>query len=48
MHWEFVTALLLAIPIISLPLVLWYSDIGRAYTAIYKAMRRGDGFNKNM
>jgi len=43
MHWEFVTALFLAVPIISLPLVVWYSDIGRGYTAIYRARRRGAG-----
>lgn len=41
MSWEFMVALLLAIPIISLPLVLWYSDIGRTYGAIYRAIKRG-------
>jgi len=40
MHWEFIVALVLAIPIIAFPALLWYLDIGRSYGAIWEARKR--------
>ncbi|MBI2907985.1 MAG: hypothetical protein HYX92_10055 [Chloroflexi bacterium] len=43
MHGEFAVALVLAIPIISFPLILWYSDIDRGYAALYAAKEAWTG-----
>jgi hypothetical protein len=40
MHWEFIVALVLAIPIISFPVLLWYLDIGGSFAAIREAGKR--------
>jgi len=40
MQWEFVVALVLAIPIIAFPALLWYLDIGNSYAAIREARKR--------
>ena len=43
MHWEFIVALVLAIPIIAFPALLWYLDIRRSYGAIWEARKRWAG-----
>ena len=41
MQWEFVVALVIAIPIILFPAALvWYLNIGGIYAAIRKALER--------
>ena len=40
MTWEFIVALILAIPIIAFPLFLWYFDIGARYTVIRESMKK--------
>ncbi|MEW6033382.1 MAG: hypothetical protein AB1603_00840 [Chloroflexota bacterium] len=41
MQWEFVVALVLAIPVLLLPVALaWYLSIGGIYAAIREARRR--------
>lgn len=41
MHWEFIVALIIAIPVILFPAaVVWYFNIGGVYTAIKKAYAR--------
>jgi len=37
---EFLVVLVLAIPIIAFPALLWYLGIGRSYAAIREAMKR--------
>lgn len=43
MHGEFIATLVLAIPIICFPVILWYSDIDRGCVALYRARKRGAG-----
>ena len=41
MQWEFIVALVIAIPVILLPVALvWYLNIGGAYTAIKEVKER--------
>ena len=40
MQWEFIVALVIAIPIIAFPVLLWYLDIRRSYAAIREARKR--------
>ena len=41
MQWEFIVALVLAIPVILLPVALvWYLNIGGIYAAIQEARKR--------
>ena len=43
MHWPFMVALVMAIPIIVFPAFLWYLDIGDIYAAAWGARKRTDG-----
>jgi len=41
MHWEFIVALVLAIPVILFPVAfIWYLNIGGIYHAIQEARKR--------
>ena len=40
MEWQFIVALVIAIPIIAFPVFLWYLDIRRSYAAIREARKR--------
>ncbi|UCH43140.1 MAG: hypothetical protein JSW16_00970 [Dehalococcoidales bacterium] len=41
MQWEFIVALVIAIPVVLLPVALvWYLNIGGVYTAIKEAKER--------
>jgi len=41
MQWEFVVALVLAIPVVLFPVAyVWYLNIGGIYTALRKAQKR--------
>jgi len=40
MQWEFIVALVLAIPVIVFPVFLWYLDISGRYAAIGEARKR--------
>jgi hypothetical protein len=41
MHWEFIVALVIAIPIILFPVAfIWYLNIGGIYAAVSKARKK--------
>lgn len=41
MHWEFIVALIIAIPVILFPVAfIWYLNIGGIYHAIQEARKR--------
>lgn len=41
MHWEFIVALVIAIPIILFPVaVIWYLNVGGIYTAVRERRKR--------
>ena len=42
MQWEFIVALIIAIPIILFPAAfIWYLNIGGIYAAVREALKRG-------
>jgi hypothetical protein len=41
MHWEFIVALIIAIPIILFPVAfIWYLNVGGIYAAVREARKR--------
>ena len=41
MHWEFIVALIIAIPIILFPVAfIWYLNVGGIYAAVRQARKR--------
>jgi len=49
MQWEFMVALVLAMPVILLPVaLLWYLNIGGIYAAIQEARKRGAAREQGM
>lgn len=41
MHWEFIVALIIAIPIILFPAAfIWYLNVGGIYAAVREAQKR--------
>ena len=47
MHWEFVLALIIAIPIILFPAAfVWYTNIGGIYTALRNAWKKRAALKK--
>lgn len=41
MHWEFIVALVIAIPIILFPVAfIWYLNVGGIYAAVREARKR--------
>jgi hypothetical protein len=41
MHWEFIIALIIAIPIILFPVAfIWYLNVGGIYAAVREARKR--------
>jgi hypothetical protein len=44
MHWEFIVALIIAIPVILFPAaVVWYFNFGGIYTALKKNLNKKNG-----
>ncbi len=49
MHWEFILALIIAIPIILFPAAfVWYTNIGGIYTALKNARRKRVALKKRV
>ena len=49
MHWEFVLALIIAIPIILFPAAfVWYTNVGGIYAALRNAKRKRAAFKKRV
>ncbi|MFC1864554.1 hypothetical protein ACFLYG_01840 [Chloroflexota bacterium] len=49
MQWEFVVALIIAIPVILFPVAfVWYLNIGGIYAAIREALTRRAALRKRM
>lgn len=49
MQWEFIVALVLAMPVMLLPVaLLWYLNIGGIYAAIQEARKKGAAREQGM